>query len=82
MGKPLPHPETREISPSVWSIVNDPVVSSVLAPFFLLSILNTSMLVVFSLFAYTPIEFGGLSRDVSCLAIVLAYMKVVLTVSI
>lgn len=39
--------------------------SSVLMPFFLLSILNTSLIVLFSLFAYTPIPFGGLSRNVS-----------------
>ncbi|KAL5527640.1 hypothetical protein ACEPAG_6441 [Sanghuangporus baumii] len=55
--------EPQPDSETAWTIARDPIMSSVLMPFFLLSILNTSMLVVFSLFAYTPIPYGGLSRN-------------------
>lgn len=37
---------------------------SVLAAFFLLSVLNNAFVVVFALFAYTPVKTGGLGLSV------------------
>lgn len=51
--------------PSVWSLITDPVIISVLRPYFLLSIQATGFEVVFVLFSYTAIHLGGLSRNVS-----------------
>ncbi|PAV21280.1 MFS general substrate transporter [Pyrrhoderma noxium] len=60
-----PESSTRPIDTkeSAYHIATAPLLFSVLLPFSILSILNTSMIAVFSLFAYTPVHEGGLSRD-------------------
>ncbi|KAL5521546.1 hypothetical protein ACEPAF_2294 [Sanghuangporus sanghuang] len=48
---------------SAWQLALNPVLFSIFRSFFILNLLNTSVSVVFSLFAYTPIEKGGLARN-------------------
>ncbi|KAL5514419.1 hypothetical protein ACEPAG_2507 [Sanghuangporus baumii] len=48
---------------SAWQLALNPVLFSIFRSFFILNLLNTSVSVVFSLFAYTPIEKGGLGRS-------------------
>lgn len=49
---------------SAWTIAFDPVLFSVLRAFFLMNVIAGAAQVVFTLYAYTPIEDGGLSRTV------------------
>ncbi|KZV99647.1 MFS general substrate transporter [Exidia glandulosa HHB12029] len=58
--------------PSVWSLITDPVIISVLRPYFLLSLQVTGLEVVFTLFSYTAIHLGGLSRNPAEIGIALA----------
>ena len=50
---------------TAWQLAFDPILFPIFRAFFLLNILTTAVSVVFTLFAYTPIEHGGLSRSVS-----------------
>ncbi|KAH8118605.1 MFS general substrate transporter [Phellopilus nigrolimitatus] len=58
---------------SAMHIAVAPVMLSVLKPFFLLSILNTAVIVVFTLFAYTPVTSGGLSKNPQEIGVAIAY---------
>lgn len=49
---------------SALKIALDPVLFSVLQTFFMLNALNGAASAVFTLFAYTPVKDGGLSRNV------------------
>lgn len=57
---PSNHTDAKD---SAYHLATAPLLFSVLLPFSILSVLNTSMIAIFSLFAYTPIHQGGLSRD-------------------
>ncbi|EJD05439.1 MFS general substrate transporter [Fomitiporia mediterranea MF3/22] len=48
---------------STWQLALDPVLFYILREHFILNILDTCSSVVFTLFAYTPIQHGGLSRN-------------------
>ena len=53
---------------SAWEIALDPAFTPILAACFFLNLSGNASNAVFSLFAYTPIEQGGLSREVSSLS--------------
>lgn len=65
-------PAAASEPPSVWSLITDPVIISVLRPYFLLSIQGTGFEVVFILFSYTAIHLGGLSRNPAEIGVALA----------
>lgn len=58
------HSET-DTKQSAWEIATSPAFAPILAACFFLNLSGNASNAVFSLFAYTPVEKGGLSQEVS-----------------
>ncbi|KAH7107207.1 MFS general substrate transporter [Auriculariales sp. MPI-PUGE-AT-0066] len=61
---------------SAWTLLTDPIVQSVLAPYLLLSIQCIGFEVIFTLFSYTSISLGGLGRSPFEIGIAMAFAGV------
>ncbi|KAG8943142.1 hypothetical protein FRC03_002645 [Tulasnella sp. 419] len=71
-----PAPPEPAPAPSLTSLIRDYNVRAVLISTFLLNFICGSYDVVFTLFSYTPVSLGGLSRTPSEIGIALAFMGI------